>query len=149
MPTKFRTKDPIRNLFIITNNMSRVGDRILKKFDLTVEQYRVMKCIYDEDGATQREVCEIMYKTPANLTRITDRLESKNLVKRKQSKQDRRSTILTITSKGVETIGTIEDIIISYNDDLLKGISDEEIENLNRMIFTIDENLCRLEPGIE
>lgn len=76
------------------------ADQRLKKYDLTVEQLQVMKHMSIERGQTQIELSSTIGKSPANVTRILDRLEVKGRIARQSNPEDRRTTLVFLTEKG-------------------------------------------------
>ena len=55
------------------------AENLLKPYGLTVEQLFLLKNMSISTGITQRQLCELAGKQPANITRILDRLESKDI----------------------------------------------------------------------
>lgn len=80
--------------------MKSYADRRLKTFDLTLEQMQVLKNTSIEIGLTQRKLSEETFKSPANMTRILDRMEKKNIIVRKNNPDDRRSSLVFLTEEG-------------------------------------------------
>src|SRR4030042_1428898 len=49
-------------------------------FEITVEQWAIIRHLWDEDGLSQREIAEKTAKDKPNITRMVDALERKRLV---------------------------------------------------------------------
>jgi DNA-binding MarR family transcriptional regulator len=82
----------------------------LKDFDLTHEQFNVMRIIR---GQKQRPMCvkeitERMIDRNSNTTRIIDKLEAKNLVRRSLSEEDRREMEVHITEEGKKLLRAVD-----------------------------------------
>jgi DNA-binding MarR family transcriptional regulator len=83
-----------------------LGSNQLKKFDLTHEQYNVLRILkgkYPEQMCVKEIACRLIEKS-SNVPRIIDRLEFKQFIKRTQSKIDGRQTVITITLKGISIL---------------------------------------------
>ncbi len=89
-----------RQIYICGQAMRNYADQKLKNHDLTVEQLHILKQLYLAAGQTQSQLCEGVGKSPANITRILDRLEKKGRVNRKNNPGDRRSTLVFLTEEG-------------------------------------------------
>jgi len=69
---------PGRTICSLALKIQNLTNRMLKPHNITMEQLWVLRCLSENnDGLTQNELCQKSFKTPANITRIIDRLESK------------------------------------------------------------------------
>lgn len=113
----------------------------LKEYDITPEQWTVLKRLGENDGVTQKELSSTSEKDQATLTRILDILERKRLMERKPNKEDRRSFLIYITESGkqlsLELFPLIEKI---FNEEILVGINEEEIATFSRVLDKIKQN---------
>ena len=78
----------------------------LKSFDLTHEQYNVLRILKGKHPETMcvKDVASRMIEKSSNVPRIVDRLETKKLIIRKQCTIDGRQTTITLTPKGITTL---------------------------------------------
>ena len=65
--------------------------RVLKEqeFDITPEQYGILMLLREEEGLSQKEIGDVLFKDKPNISRMLDALERKRLILRQSS--DRRS----------------------------------------------------------
>lgn len=98
------------------------ADQRLKSHDLTIEQLQLLKEMNVDCGMTQRALCVSSGKSPANVTRIIDRLVKKRLARRTKNPRDRRSTLLTLTREGQSLRDEVIRELQLLEDDLLLGI---------------------------
>ena len=70
------------------------------RMDVTVEQWVILKIIYQEKELTQVDLAGISLKDTASITRMIDILEKKELVIRNKDAADRRKYLITLTKKG-------------------------------------------------
>lgn len=130
--------------FIINRTNQKLSNYLTRKFkpyDITPEQWGVLNRLWEKDGISQKEISEITIKDQTTLTRILDKLETKGLIKRQTSPDDRRSFLIFLTDAG----RSIEDILvpIAYEalDDALQGLSEEEIKQLKVLLNKIFVNV--------
>lgn len=138
-------EEPIgRLLYITAQIMTLHAEKVLKPYDLTVEQLQLLKNIAEDTALSQQQLCEVVQKSAANVTRILDRLERKNCVRRERNPADRRSILLFLTAQGRELIAEVTIVLESFSEQLTRGISKQEQELLSRLLYTMQDNLGRL-----
>src|SRR5271154_1239634 len=69
-------------------------------FEITVDQWLVLRNLYDNDALNQKELAELVFKDTPTLTRIIDLLCEKGLTKRTLHPDDRRSFQVNLTIVG-------------------------------------------------
>ncbi|WP_226676053.1 MarR family winged helix-turn-helix transcriptional regulator [Rossellomorea aquimaris] len=116
----------------------------LKDFDVTPEQWTVLKRLAEQDGISQKQLAMKSEKDQPTVTRILDILERKELIYKQKNTEDRRSFLIFITEKGMtaknELSPFIEDL---YEETILKGISEEELEVYKSVLSQINANMTR------
>lgn len=133
-----------RQLYLTNQAMTNHAERALKPYGITLEQFVLLKNISENDGLSQNQLCEIVEKSPANVTRILDRLEKKSFIKRKQNPADRRSTLVVITDQGMEMADKVHTLFESFSEHLTKGISSQEQDKFMNILDIIRGNLDQL-----
>jgi DNA-binding MarR family transcriptional regulator len=93
---------------------------------------QIMSSISDELGVTRR-----------NVTALVDALEEEGLVRRKPHPTDRRATVIEMTSQGEQTMDRIYDEHRAAVAELFAELSEEDREELSRMLGTLREALRR------
>ncbi len=138
-------QNSLADLFSLTTEIRRKNALImslkLKKYDITHEQWFVLRTITNTDFSTQKIIAELTNKGRSTLTRILDQLEQKNLIERHINDEDRRSIVLVETNRGktiVQQILPVEDEIRTR---IRNGISEEEIIHLNNMFKKFLDNI--------
>lgn len=119
----------------------------LKAFDITVEQWTILKALYkregcdEEDAYNQKELAKDCFKDQASLTRILDILEKRDLVKRDKSLKDRREFLILITAEGKLLVEKIFPVAKSIVDNLNFIYTDEEMSTLNNLLEKLIKKL--------
>ena len=107
----------------------------LKKHNVNYQQWRILKAIYLELAITPAKVSAATFTDSGTISRQLELLESKDLVTREHSKQDRRVVNLTLTSKGEH----IASDGINYSETLVecvrKEIGDEKTEEFHKALI--------------
>lgn len=117
----------------------------LKKsgISITIDQWLVIKCLIENPEITQVELSERVFKDNASVTRIIGLLVKARYITRKMSRTDRRRTQLTVTDLGIETIATVDAIVLRNRSHALNGIDLQEIAVTRKVLESIIDNCAR------
>ncbi|MEN8136702.1 MAG: MarR family transcriptional regulator [Thermodesulfobacteriota bacterium] len=124
-----------RLIYFTAQDMTNFAEKLLKPYDLTLEQFHLLKNIDIDSGISQRQLGEAANKTPANMTRMLDRMEVKSLVVRRADPDDRRASLVSLTGKGKALIEEVFGEFNSYSDGMLLGIAEGE-QHIAREVLT-------------
>ncbi len=95
---------------------------------LSPEQLGLLYALSKEDEEViQQKMAEKLGKDKSAVLRTIDNLESKELVRRIPSKNDRRKNQLFVTKKGEAVIKRFLEAEISFSREILDGLSEEQI----------------------
>lgn len=119
-----------------------ISDHLAKhQFDLTKEQFLLLKVLHHEDGRAQKELAFITNRNKGSLARLISNMEKKNLVLRVISKEDKRINQVFLTENGRKTFHEILPILKEVIDQFQKGISEEEIRIVKSILQKINHNI--------
>ena len=82
------------------------------------------------DGISQTNLADKLSLDLSTLSRNLDILIKINLIKKKQSTIDKRSFIIFLTSRGVETYHDLSDLIQNSFQDIYKSLTDDEVDHM-------------------
>jgi DNA-binding MarR family transcriptional regulator len=123
--------------------MRSYADQRLKKYDLTVEQLQVIMQMDLHTGQPQSVLSSACGKSPANITRILDRLEKKGRIVRRKNSRDRRSSLVFLTEKGCVLRDELVSLFEGLRSELVNDIDIEKqriaIEVLHAMKMNIEK----------
>jgi len=132
-----------RQIYVCGQAMRNYADQRLRNHDLTVEQLHILKQLLVANGQTQRQLCDGVGKSPANITRILDRLEKKGRINRKKNPDDRRSTLVFLTEEGETLLAEVKVLFEGFQPRVVAGISLEKqkiaMNVLNRILQNVTE----------
>lgn len=133
-----------RLIYLTSQTMRNYVERILRPYDLTGEQAHLLKSMDISVGRPQSELCELVGKTPANITRILDRLEKKDLIIRRDNPDDRRSSLVFQTQSGRSLSAEVASLFTTLSAEIEQGIRPEDVTAFKKVLSQIDTNLQRL-----
>ncbi|MBS0970077.1 transcriptional regulator SlyA [Chimaeribacter arupi] len=79
-----------------------------------------------------------------SLVRTLDQLEEKGLITRHTCASDRRAKRIKLTEAAAPVIGEVENVIDSTRQEILAGITPQEVELLTKLIGKLEENIIEL-----
>jgi DNA-binding MarR family transcriptional regulator len=121
--------------------MKSALQRTLKErgFDITPEQFGILHVLREEEGLSQREIGNILFKDKPNVSRMLDALERKRLIFRQPT--DRRRYSIFLTEEGKKLIEGSFPIGLQLIEKAINGLLAREIESLEGMLNKIYENV--------
>ena len=115
-----------------------------KGYEITVDQWIVLKCLMQNPDITQSGIGEKVFKDNASVTRMVDILVKSEYLDRETDINNRRRVKLTITEKGATTLEKMEPLVIKNREIALTGISQKDMEAAKRVMTQIAEN-CKMD----
>ena len=112
-----------------------------EEFDITVDQWLVLKNLRNNNDLNQSELGELTNKDNPTLTRIIDLLCKKGYTERRMHPNDRRSFIVHLTPKGEETVTVLSPKVAQIRMKAWENLSEDDYENLKRILNSIYNNL--------
>ena len=124
------------NLFYTANWMKDDLLVKLKPFDLSLEQFNVLRILRGQKGKAinLQDIQERMVSKMSNTTRLVDKLIKKKFVHRTICKSNRRKVEISITDLGLETLEMVDPIIYSTEKNITKNLTQEELTQLNTLL---------------
>lgn len=105
--------------------------------DLSLVEFMALKYVHDSDNSTILEIGNALNITKSGASKITDRLEDKRYVARKQSPLDGRVCCVGITNQGTEAIKQIVAHYTGYIGEMLKDKEPPQIESITEMLTSL------------
>lgn len=79
----------------------------LREHDLSPQQWRVLRFLFETDGLEMSVISERCYLLMPSLSRIIQNLEARNLIIRRISEKDQRRSIISLAQDGVKLVELI------------------------------------------
>lgn len=120
-----------------TNNwiVRKISD-LMGEHDLTMPQYNVLRILRGShpESLTCGEIAERLLDRTPDVTRLLDRLESAQLVDRRRHEEDRRMMMVSITDRGLDRLGGMDEEVDALIERLTRHLDEEEEEMLSRLL---------------
>ena len=110
--------------------------------DLTKEQMIVLKKLHEQDGINQNELASLTYRDKSSLARLLSKMETKNYISRRQSKEDKRSNQVFLTDLGRTIFSRTRPIIKDLMNTMEENISNEEKTLVIKVLRKVQHNFA-------
>jgi DNA-binding MarR family transcriptional regulator len=130
------SKKIILNVMYTQNVITDNFNEILKPFDISGEQYNVLRILRGQKG-TPANMCVIqerMLARTSNTTRLVDKLLLKKFVTRNVCPENRRKIEVLITQKGLDILKELDPKVIEHEQSFSRNLSSSEVELLNNLL---------------
>lgn len=111
-------------------------------FNITVDQWLVMKNLHEHPEMKQNELAELLSKDNPTFTRIVDLLSKKGLATRNVHPDDRRSFLLVLTAAGVKKVEQMKPKVKRVRLKAWDDLSEKDFNHFKRILNTIYKNLA-------
>lgn len=111
----------------------------LSELGITYTQYLGMSVIWEYKEANLKMIGERIYLDSGTLTPLLRKLEKKGLIIRERFKQDERSMMITLTTKGKSLEKKVRHIPNLIETKL--GLSQEELQLLQNLLWKVLHNV--------
>jgi len=118
----------------------RTVDKHIAPLDLTAMQWAPIMAIAKGYAKTAADLASIANSDTGAVTRMLDRLESKGLLIRTRSTDDRRVVNLELTDEGQRLASQIPAVLFKSTNLHLNGFNSEELATLKNLLTRMLEN---------
>lgn len=112
-------------------------DRILKRENLSVEQWRVLQALKDGQGCTMSELSERALLTMSALSKNADRMVSRALIMRQRDAIDHRRVLVRLTDFGRDLLTRCDTAVSGFEQDMTSHLSDQDRAELARLLTAV------------
>lgn len=112
-----------------------------RDYDITPEQWVVLKELSNEDKISQNEISLRVGKDKNNIKALIDKLEKKEYLIRQQDTNDKRAFLITLTDKAYLLIEELKDIDKAFNEEISQNLNQSELEQFKLLLDKFKKNL--------
>lgn len=129
----------VEALLTLMRATDRVGERVERPFaeaGISGAQYNVLRILRGagESGIQTYDVAERLVKRAPNITRLVDKLEAKDLLRRKRCDKDRRVVWLFLTPAGAELLDGLDAPLTQATHEAMAALSANELRELTGLL---------------
>jgi len=112
---------------------------LVEPHGITLQQYNVLRILRGggDEGVPTLQISERMIEQAPGVTRLLDRLEAKELIRRQRCEKDRRQHLCWLEPKGQALLEAIDARTSRAHEDSLKGLRQKDRAAFIRMLDAI------------
>ena len=135
-----------RHLFLAHRAVHDELEARLGAHDASVWTWVLLREAANADGASQRELAELMRIEPPTLVRHLDKLSEAGLVERRPDEHDRRVMRVVVTPTGRRRLAKLHDVVQELDKELRSVLTSREVEALARALPRLTAYFSEPEP---
>jgi DNA-binding MarR family transcriptional regulator len=112
-------------------------DAELASLDISSAQYVILMQLASGGQKSASDLCRGISYDPGAMTRMLDRLERRGLIRRVPNPNDRRASLLELTSEGKAVYPKLRAYAVSVNNRALRGFTKAEAKQLEALLTRI------------
>ncbi|WP_196605469.1 MarR family winged helix-turn-helix transcriptional regulator [Pectinatus haikarae] len=130
--------------FFISRAQANLRKRFLKNlrsYDITPEEWVLFVRLSEEVGISLTDLSKTSLRDKPYTSRLIDKMEKKGLIRKEESQNDKRSSLIYLTEKGAISREEINLVIIELNRWEMEVFSKKEIEELKFLLNKLYEHV--------
>ncbi len=128
------------NLRHAWHKISRMYNQKAKAHGLTMSIGFIL-LIVDKDGTASTQLGPRMGMEPTSLSRTLKTMEKKGYIYREVDKSDKRKVLIFLTPEGIELRKRVKEVVVGFNEKLLKTIPEHKLAVFFEIMNLIDEHV--------
>ena len=138
-PFQSAAHEAVVGLMRTADLIRRHATAVVEPHGITLQQFNVLRILRGagDAGLPTLEVAERMIEQTPGVTRLLDRLESKELVRRQRCPKDRRQHLCWITEKGLALLQRIDTVAFRAPEESMKGLRQKDRVTFIRLLDAI------------
>ena len=143
-PFRSTSQEAIIGLLIVVDRLRRRFSAVMEGHGLTQQQYNVLRILRGAgaEGIPTLTIAERMVEQTPGITRLIDRLEAKDFVRRERCPEDRRLVRCHITRPGLQLLGKLDTAVDAIDASRLEMLSPQEQHQLVHLLERIIHDLA-------
>ncbi|MEZ4773119.1 MAG: MarR family transcriptional regulator [Bacteroidia bacterium] len=115
-----------QSLFQLSEVINKHQEIVQKRFKVSAVEIDILKLLESDGDKKMKDIGETVKVKLSNLTNIIDRMETQKLVKRVNSKTDRRSIYVHISTKGKKLLTDYADFLRELSTRMKQVMKDDQ-----------------------
>jgi len=148
MPSALRLEKflPYR-LSVLSNTVSRaLAEAYADRYGLSINEWRVMAILGRFPGSSAAEVADRAAMDKVAVSRAVSRLLAAGRIQRRTAAEDRRRSVLVLSSAGQRIHRRLTPVLLDYEDALVAALSRTERAQLDRILTRLTDEAAAIGP---
>ncbi len=131
-PFESPAQEAILSLFRTTDLLQRMFSQLVEPHGISLQQYNVLRILRGagKEGIPTLDIAERMVERTPGITRLLDKLEAKQLVRRERCPEDRRQVLCWITERGLRLLAQLDKPAVSAGSKAMEPLTADALRSL-------------------
>lgn len=130
---------------VVSHFIQNQYNQKLSEYGLTLAQAKVLYFLSEHGEQAQSEMQKRLYIKGSSMNGLVDSMLKKELILKQQSKEDRRTKLISLTDKGREIDGQLWNLINGTESQLGEGFTPEEQQKMISWLKKMKQNVESLQ----
>lgn len=132
----------------LASQMREAFNEALTEHDVSWPQWMILNVLFNELANTPAQIADNIAVDRSAVTRLLDRLETKQLVQREHDGLDRRSVKVHLTRSGHALVETLNELAVTHQNHFLNQLHPTELRafksNIQKLLKAVDIDSTQL-----
>lgn len=134
----------MNSLSIIVRHSRTFCEHKLKEFDIGFPEQVILMYLSEYGSVNQEDIAKYFMIDKGAIAKTSSKLEDKGFVERRENPDDKREKKMLLSDKGRQMITYMKKILEEWNQCYLKGLTDDDIQQYNRITGIMAKNVTEL-----
>ena len=142
-PFETPAQEAILALFRTTHLLQRMFSQLVEPHGISLQQYNVLRILRGagKEGMPTLDIADRMIEQTPGITRLLDKLEAKQLVRRERCPEDRRQVLCWISERGLRLLVELDKPAISAGSKAMEPLTPDSLRTLIRQLERIRSHM--------
>ena len=124
---------------MLSSDLSDSLATVYKPYGLTMPEWRVLATLGNATPLTSKDIAVATCLDKVKTSRALQQLESKQLIVRETSENDKRAINISLSEKGVRTYNALTPLVAKWQTERLENITDDEYHIFLKVINSLSQ----------
>lgn len=142
-PFNSPAQEAILSLYRTSDMLRRRFAELVEPRGISLQQYNVLRILRGAGkvGTPTLEIADRMVEKTPGITRLLDKLEAKQLVRRKRCPEDRRQVLCWVTERGLQLLADLEKPLVAAGSSAVEPLTNNDLRSLISALEAIRNHL--------
>jgi DNA-binding MarR family transcriptional regulator len=142
-PFESPAQEAILGLYRTADLLQRRFTELVEPRGISLQQYNVLRILRGagKEGTPTLEIADRMIEKTPGITRLLDKLEAKQLVRRQRCPEDRRQVLCWISERGLQLLADLDKPMADTGANAMQPLTTAKVRSLISLLETIRGHL--------
>jgi len=135
----------MNNLSIIVRHSRIFCDKSMQKHGIGFPEQVILMYLFGKDPVNQDTIASHFMIDKGSIAKTIVKLEEKAFIERTENQNNKREKLISLSEKGANILGYMNEALNKWNNYLFEGMSFEEIKLIEKLTNIMATNVAKLE----